>query len=240
LSPCTTYYYRAVARNSAGTAYGEIKTFTTSCTTETKEFSIKKRMRNLSDGTGWGKTVYADPGEVIEVKIEVRAGQERVTNVKVKDSIPQKTKIISGSLKLEGQKISGDITSGINIGEIKANEKKKITFKLQIEGSDVFGYGETRLVNEARATVGEETTSDTATIVVKKTGVLAASTGIETKTFFQFLALPLISAILAILVLKPYLIEFDDWLKVKSRDWREVIAKKLLQMKIAKIKKKKI
>jgi len=31
LSPCTTYHYRAVAQNSAGTSYGENKTFTTSC-----------------------------------------------------------------------------------------------------------------------------------------------------------------------------------------------------------------
>jgi len=31
LEPCTTYYYRAVAKNSSGTSYGENKTFTTKC-----------------------------------------------------------------------------------------------------------------------------------------------------------------------------------------------------------------
>jgi len=31
LSPCTTYYYRAVAQNSGGISYGETKTFTTYC-----------------------------------------------------------------------------------------------------------------------------------------------------------------------------------------------------------------
>lgn len=31
LEPCTTYNYRAVAKNSAGTSYGENKTFTTKC-----------------------------------------------------------------------------------------------------------------------------------------------------------------------------------------------------------------
>jgi len=31
LDPCTTYHYRAVARNDAGTSYGYDKTFTTTC-----------------------------------------------------------------------------------------------------------------------------------------------------------------------------------------------------------------
>ncbi|MDI6603179.1 MAG: hypothetical protein QME57_03645 [Patescibacteria group bacterium] len=31
LEPCTTYHYRAVAKNSAGTSYGEDKSFTTKC-----------------------------------------------------------------------------------------------------------------------------------------------------------------------------------------------------------------
>ncbi len=31
LEPCTTYYYRAVAKNSAGTSYGDSKSFTTTC-----------------------------------------------------------------------------------------------------------------------------------------------------------------------------------------------------------------
>ena len=31
LEPCTRYYYRVVGRNSAGTSYGENKTFTTKC-----------------------------------------------------------------------------------------------------------------------------------------------------------------------------------------------------------------
>jgi len=31
LSPCTAYHYRAAAQNSAGTTFGENKTFTTSC-----------------------------------------------------------------------------------------------------------------------------------------------------------------------------------------------------------------
>ena len=35
LTPCTTYHYRAAAKNSAGTSYGGDQTFTTTCLTPT-------------------------------------------------------------------------------------------------------------------------------------------------------------------------------------------------------------
>lgn len=49
LSPCTTYYYRAVARNQGGTAYGEIKSFTTSCNINNDFPSVDIKANN-SDG----------------------------------------------------------------------------------------------------------------------------------------------------------------------------------------------
>lgn len=45
LDPCTTYHFRAVARNSAGTSYGENKTFTTECRPVTVDIKA-----NNSDG----------------------------------------------------------------------------------------------------------------------------------------------------------------------------------------------
>lgn len=47
LEPCTTYHYRAAARNSAGVAYGENKIFTTSCFTNPSSVDLKV---NNSDG----------------------------------------------------------------------------------------------------------------------------------------------------------------------------------------------
>ncbi len=40
LNPCTTYYYRAVAKNSAGINYGEIRSFTTTCGTQQSDLSV--------------------------------------------------------------------------------------------------------------------------------------------------------------------------------------------------------
>ncbi len=45
LNPCTTYYYQAIARNSGGTSYGDIKSFTTQCINVTTDLKV-----NNSDG----------------------------------------------------------------------------------------------------------------------------------------------------------------------------------------------
>jgi len=42
LKPCTTYYYRAAAKNSAGTNYGEIKSVSTLCSNKKSENLIDK------------------------------------------------------------------------------------------------------------------------------------------------------------------------------------------------------
>ena len=54
LSPCTTYHYRAVAKNSAGTAYGREKTFTTACNsvsggnTSNASTTVKKEVKGAT------------------------------------------------------------------------------------------------------------------------------------------------------------------------------------------------
>ncbi len=47
LNPCTTYNYRAIAQNSAGTSYGENKSFTTSCSNPT----VSLRANNSTGST---------------------------------------------------------------------------------------------------------------------------------------------------------------------------------------------
>jgi len=55
LSPSTTYYYRAGARNAAGVSYGDVKSFTT--TSPLADFSVRKTVRNLSDGTAFADSM---------------------------------------------------------------------------------------------------------------------------------------------------------------------------------------
>lgn len=42
LKPCTTYYYRAAAKNSAGINYGEIKTIKTLCSSNSFKSNLQK------------------------------------------------------------------------------------------------------------------------------------------------------------------------------------------------------
>lgn len=323
LSPCTTYHYRAVARNSAGTSYGEDKTFTTSCggpsvdlkvnnsdgpitisyntpvtliwnssnanyctafggwsgtkpisgsettgnltssktytltctgsggsasdsvtvyVAETQlSFSVNKLVRNLSDGTVWQDSVSADPLEVISFSIQVTAGDQALSDVIVKDILPAKI----GSprnLKVDNNPFVGDITSGINIGNLIPNQTKRITFDADVLGPNEFGFGETQLTNTVNVSSGNLVQTDTAKIIVTKKAVAGAATGVPTgftdNLLFDSLVLPLSIASVLTWVLKSHILAWEEWLDERKRRFQEYKSAKLLKLKIAKIKAK--
>jgi len=61
LAPNTTYYVRAYATNSVGTAYGEESVFTTSCETAVSEFSI-----TTCDSYVWNDSTYTESGDYLQ------------------------------------------------------------------------------------------------------------------------------------------------------------------------------
>lgn len=231
-SPCTTYHYRAGARNDAGTSYGEDKTFTTTCQSE---ISISKFVRNLSDGTSWLDSVLAEPGEVLSFYIEIKnTGSSSLFNVIVRDALPNKM-IFAGNLKIDNILTTGDIISGLNIGNLSANQTKIITFNVHLAGNDQFIFGETKLINSASAL----DSSDIATVIVRKTGVLGAttvSTGLTNNLFLDSFLLPLIICLIIIFLFRSYIIKWEEWLDKRKKQYRDYKAKKLLRFKIAKIK----
>lgn len=235
LSPCTTYHYRAVARNNAGISYGEDKTFTTTCK---KEVSVNKLVRNLSDGTSWQDSVTADPGEILSFLIQVKNGSSLIENVIVKDNLPSNIRFI-GELKIDETPVSGDIISGLNIGNLSPNQTKNITFKAEVADSSQFAFGETNLVNSASVL----DFSDTATVVVKKAKVLGAtsiSTGLTDNFLLDFFVLPLIVTFIVVYLFKSHIIKWEEWLDKRKKEYKDYKARKTLQFKIAKIKTKEI
>jgi uncharacterized repeat protein (TIGR01451 family) len=326
LEPCTTYHYRAAARNSAGTGYGEDKSFTTSCglTVDIKangydgpisvaynssvtltwnssnanycsafgdwsgskavsgsEFisnlissktftlscsgpsgsasdsvtvnvgtqpaptniAVKKSVRNLSDGTNYSNSVYADPGEVVSFSIEITAGNSAINNLTVKDTLPEKLIFRQNTLKVDGVLISGDIISGLNIGSLFANQKKTITFEADVAGSDKFDFGETSLVNSVMVYAGDSSGSDSVKVIVTKKAVAGATTiktGLTNNIFLDSFLIPLLIAGLIIWIFKARIIKWEEWLDEKKRDYEKYKSEKVLNSKIKKIRMKEV
>jgi uncharacterized repeat protein (TIGR01451 family) len=203
--------------------------------------SIQKKVRNLSDGqTQYFDSIYADPSEVLEFQIIINSGSG-AQNVVVKDTLPDKISIRKDSLKIDGVLTSGDITSGISLGNLGANQTKKITFLADIASSDQFSFGQTNLTNTATIYWNGNSISDSATIIVRKTGVLGDATQAPTgfiTNFSKYLPFPLIFSGVLILLFNSNIIKWEEWLNEKKEKYQKFRAEKLLKIKIAKIKAK--
>jgi uncharacterized repeat protein (TIGR01451 family) len=197
--------------------------------------SIQKKVRNLSDGqTQYFDSIYADPSEVLEIQIIVNSGSG-AQNVVVKDVLPDRISIRSNSLKIDGILTSGDIVSGISLGNLRANQIKTITFLADIAPSNQFSFGETNLINTATIYWNGNSISDSATIIVKKSAVAGAATGAPTgfKNFSSFL---LILSSVLIWFFETPIINWERLLDKKKKEYQKLRAEKLLKLKIAKIK----
>ncbi len=239
LEPATTYYYRAAARNSVGTSYGEIKSFTTSIASENGNFTVEKTVRNLSDGTNYLKSVSTDPKEVLIFRIKVKAENESLSDVIVKDTLPNGLTYL-GELKINNVSVSGNILTGLNIGDFSAGEEKVITFQVNVLGPESFAFGQTELKNRVLVSTDDFSRSDIAEVVVSRAAVAGAvteiATGLTNNIFFDSLFLPFIIALVVIYLFKSRIIKFEEWLDERKKKYREYYSNKILRLKISRIR----
>jgi len=237
LEPCTTYHYRAAARNEAGTSYGEDKTFTTSCDASV---TLKKTVRNLSDGTDFAESVAADPTEVLNFSIEVSVNEGSVSNLILKDEMPDRINYRSGSLTIDGESSTGDVFSGINLGQMSAGDKKTIVFTAYLADRDQFSLGENKLVNKAEVTGDDVSVSDTAEVIVTKKAVAGAvtdiSTGLTNNFFVDSFFLPLLITFLILWLLKSKIVKFEQWIDKRKKEYYSYKSQKVLQLKTKQIR----
>ncbi len=240
LSPSTVYQYRAVAENSAGIAYGANRSFTTgSQDSAGSVFSMKKTVRNLSKSTAFLESVSAEPGEVLVFGIVVRAGNNTINNVTVKDSLPAGL-IYDGDLRVDNVLTQGNIITGLNIGSISANQKKTVTFRAKVAGADNFDFGQTKLNNSASVSVGDKSLSDNVEIIVTRSAVAGAvtqvPTGLTNNIFLDSFLLPLISALFIVWIFKSRIVNFEKWLDFRKKQYQTYKSNKTLQVEVSKIK----
>ena len=213
---------------------------------EQGEMTVEKLGRNLTDGGPWTIYVSVEPNDVISFSIVVRAKDAKIYNIVVEDTLPDRMIYQSGSLKVSGISSTGDIFSGLNVGDISANKKKTITYNAYVAGLTHFNIGQTLLKNSV-VVISEDTEieeSDTINIMVNriKTTTAAVATGVSTgltnNIFLDSFFIPLAIALFLIWLFKSYIIDIQDWFELRKRKYQEFQAKKLLQLKIAQIKAK--
>jgi len=200
--------------------------------------SIHKKVRNLSNGQNYfGESINANPGEVLEFQITIHSGSG-IKNAKIKDILPNKISIRANSLKIDGQLVSGDITSEISLGDLSENQTKTITFLADIASSSQFPFGETTLINTAVLSWDGNSLSDSATILVQRAKVAAATTAPTGWNNFSSALFPfsLLSLCLLIWLFKSHIIGWEEWLDKQQKEYQKVKSNILLTLKRRKFK----
>jgi uncharacterized repeat protein (TIGR01451 family) len=117
--------------------------------------SLTKMGRNITRGqTGEHAPVYASPTETVEFIVRVRnTSSAPLTNVVVRDVMPQDISYVPGSARLNGQPAADTlVTSGISLGSLGAGAEAVITFSGRVAGAAAFPIGTTVRINTVYAT----------------------------------------------------------------------------------------
>jgi len=223
------YHFRSVAQNRGGNiVYGQDMSFVAGTNTYNpvygaKLLSASKTVRNLSSGNLiWSSSINAEPSDILQFSVVVQAtGNQPVHNIYIQNEFPQNL-FYHNNLVVQGAPLSGDITQGINIGDLFVGQKKTITYQVQVAPAVNFPYGQTALTSLASIS-SAETTDATATVTINitKSGLLGATnipTGLTNNIFADSFFFPLILIVLASWFWKSGIIDnFVSWLKSKHK-----------------------
>lgn len=232
--------YTITCAGSGGSASDSVTVYV-GATGSSMKMTVNNLVRNLSDGTTWFDQVNAKPGDTVSFSIQVMNTNAAFTlpGVTVKDVLPGSI-AFKGNLKVDNIAYYGNIISGLNIGDLSPNQSRVITFDALVGPSSSFTFGETNLINTSFASNASVSSSDTSTVLVKKSGVLGAATGVSTgitnNIFLDSFLIPLLITLLIIWASKAQIFDIENWVSSRQRNYRERQAKKLLLDKIAEAK----
>ena len=191
---------------------------------EKVSLSIDKKVRNQTRGqTSWYSTISASPSDKIAFRIKVTStGDDTAEDVIIKDTLPEKF-AWQGNLKVDGKDFDGDISDGIEIGNLSPGRSKTITFEALIASKEEFVYGTTDLINAALVYNVDTSVTDTAKVRVTKTAVAGAVTEVPT----GILSSAKVSLFITILIilLATYLLLLKSYFshKISSLEFNEIV-----------------
>jgi len=172
------------------TCYGNNGSVTKSLTiyvSEGQNIGLTKLGRNLTNGDrSYEKTIRLADGEVAEFYLAVSAINSDLTNVVIKDILPQSLTYMNGTTKINGVVQPDTIAStGLSLGNISRGTSKIITFQAL---SSAPGYYLSQ-TNTAEVTAnGQNKVTDTATIVFGMVlGAATVKTGPEDSLLMMLL-----------------------------------------------------
>ena len=144
-------------------------------------YEVEKKVRVNGATDGWKKTTEAKPGDTLNYMIEVKnTGDTRLTNVIVKDQLPQGVSFVPGSVRLHNSNntdgnatpVGADnlVTSGVNIGNYAPQGNGFVTFNAKVaDNATLPTCGPIKLTNTASAQPeGQNPKSDTADVTTTK------------------------------------------------------------------------
>lgn len=178
LSPYTNYYFRAVARNNAGTNRGAILNFRTagspvppSPNPSSGDLSAWKEVKNLTFPNGTQYVNASSIGDVIEYAINVKnVGGSTANNVTVKDTISSYYDIVEARPNYSTSELNGTGTRLTwNLGSISPSENRVIYIKVKsrtVEQSVV-------IYNSFTASTGSITRSSNKTTTILNPSMMA-------------------------------------------------------------------
>jgi fimbrial isopeptide formation D2 family protein len=218
--------------------------------------NVTKTVRNLTSGSGWSNSTYANPSDTVMFMITVQAtGNQNVQNVFVRDTLPanliynnQLVVACSGNntgynnCNSNNYNYSGSVTSGIGLNTMYAGQTVTITYQAQLAPVANLAYGTTTLNNNVYVTSSNASSpSARASVIVTRSTVLGASTvstGLTNNVWVDSFLLPLLIALAGVWMWRSGMFfGVEKWIgnKKKIRDGYK--SERELIKKIAKIQK---
>ncbi|MCX6720967.1 MAG: hypothetical protein NTW11_04140, partial [Candidatus Staskawiczbacteria bacterium] len=212
--------------------------------------TVNKTVKNLTTGTGFVSSVYANPSDMLMFMITLQAnGGQNIQNVVVRDALPSSL-IYNNQLVVactgnssNCNNYSGDITTGINFYSISVGQTITITYQAQVASAANFSYGTTTLNNSVSVTGSQlgYTPTSNASVFVTKAGVLGASivsTGLTNNFWLDSFFLPLLLTLIVIWMWRSGIFfGIEKWFNGKTMTFKDYKAEKELSKRISQIQK---
>ena len=200
--------------------------------------NVQKTVQDITNNTVFGDSIAANFGDEMLYRVIITSsGQGAALAVYIRDAMPSGMTYL-GNLTIDGSLDSRSILNGILLGDIPAGTSRTITYKARVNSQEYFNYGVNNLINAVLVFNTAISTSDTATVVVRKSSAGVATnvnTGVVDDLFGSLL-LPLGLAALLIFLFKSQLLGFDKWATVRREQANSFRTQKKLNSLIKKRK----